>query len=408
MQDTEIQERVETAGANVAAYERPAEAVPMTDGEDEDNHLGWSEDYDISVIPNDFNISTLCNFLDKGVIIIPEFQREFVWDKRKASRFIESVAVGLPVPELFFYQIERNKWWVVDGQQRLMTLYFFRKGRFPRPKEVVGIGRRMRGGDFLPEETWADNRKFSRFSLDLKSPDGVPGRLHDKSYDDLQDRIELKPLRTVVVRQFSPDGFNAAFEIFDRLNTGGVRLSPQQIRMCLFRSPLLEMVDDLNLSERWRALVDAPPMKDQGDAQMILRAFAMLSEEDNYKPGMAKFLNNFCRKMQKMEKSEIDVRVKFLRGLFEAFLRACEGAEEAFRPNGRFQISILEAVFVASFSGRFRQEKAPNGELSKLNAEAIFQMAEREDFEAASSQNSTTSANVRRRLEIAREILRPL
>ena len=180
------------------------------------------------------------------MIVIPNFQREFVWDKRKASRFIESLAVGLPVPELFLYQIERNKLWVVDGQQRLMTIYFFRKGRFPRPKEVVAVGRRMRDGDMLPEETWADNSKFSRFSLDLRSPNGGAGDLNGQSYDDLAGRLELKPLRTIVIRQFSPDGFNAAYEIFDRLNTGGVKLSPQQIRMCLFRSPFLEMVDELN------------------------------------------------------------------------------------------------------------------------------------------------------------------
>ena len=406
MQDTEVMEQV--GSTNVAAFERPAEAVQLDAEDDEGGQLGWSGDYDVSVIPNDFNVATLCDFLDKGVIVIPDFQREFVWDKRKASRFIESLAVGLPVPELFLYQIERNKLWVVDGQQRLMTIYFFRKGRFPRTKEVVAVGRRMRDGDILPEETWADNRKFSRFSLNLTSPDGSPSALNGQSYDDLMGRLELKPLRTVVIRQFSPDGFNAAYEIFDRLNTGGVKLSPQQIRMCLFRSPFLEMVDELNLSPRWRDLVGSPPRKDQSDAQMILRAFAMLSEEDGYAPGMAKFLNNFCRKMQNMEKPKQDEFAEFMRGLFEIFLRGAEGASECFHRHGKFQISIFEAVFVASLSRRFHQKGKPSETSNKLSSKSIAQMAAEEAFEEASRQNSTTSANVRQRLKIARQTIPPL
>ena len=284
MQDTEMMEGV--GSADVAAYDRPAEAVLVENEGDEDEHLGWSEDYDISVSPNDFNVSTLCNFLDKRVIIIPDFQRDFVWDKRKASRFIESVTVGLPVPELFLYQVERNKWWVVDGQQRLMSIYYFRRGRFPRAGATVNISRLLREGNGFSDEVWADNKNFSNFALDLslRVPGGnEPGKLHGMSYKDIQDSIEIKPLRAIVIRQHKPDGDNAAFEIFDRLNTGGVKLSAHQIRVCVYQSPFLRMVDDLNFIDGWRALYGKPPEKNQRDAQIILRAFAMLSEEEKKK-----------------------------------------------------------------------------------------------------------------------------
>ena len=401
MQDTEVMEREGIAA--VSPYERPAEAVFVEDGEEEE-HLGWSEAYDVTVSPNDFNVSTLCNFLDKGVIAIPDFQRDFVWDKRKASRFIESVTIGLPVPELFFYQAERNKWWVVDGQQRLMSVYYFQKGRFPRPGVSVQLSRHIRAEGGFPDEMLADSKLFSNFALNLTAPDGIePDGLHGKSYGDIQATIELRPLRAIVIRQHKPDGDNAAFEIFDRLNTGGVKLSAQQIRACVYQSPFMRMVDDLNFLGGWRELLGVPPDKNQRDTQMILRAFAMLSDGGNYASRMLLFLNKFSRKMRAAPAD--DEQIAFLRGLFDGFLLACKGAEEAFRPNGKFQISIFEAVFVASMSDCFRQRRMPSG---KLDVESINRMVRNADFDATTKKNSTSAANVKRRLEIARENIRPL
>ena len=286
MQDTEVLEREEVAA--VSPYERPAEAVLVEDGEEEE-HLGWSGSYDISVIPNDFNLSTLCNFLDKGVITVPEFQRDYVWDRRKASRFIESLALGLPVPEFFLYEAKRDEWWVVDGQQRMMSIYYFSKGRFPRASKVVELSRLMREGGFA-EDVWKNNQMFSNFPLALKPARGQPGELHGQTYGDLEGHLALRPLRAIVVRQHSPDGDNAAFEIFDRLNTGGVKLSAQQIRTCVFHSPFLQMVDEVNRqSEIWRRIFGKPPERDQRDVQVIVRALALLMNGKNTRRGCSSF-----------------------------------------------------------------------------------------------------------------------
>ncbi|MBO8416679.1 MAG: DUF262 domain-containing protein [Proteobacteria bacterium] len=71
--------------------------------------------YDISIIPNDFNIMTINSLITSGVIVLPAFQRNYVWDKKRASRFIESLILGLPVPQIFLYQTERNKYSIIDG-----------------------------------------------------------------------------------------------------------------------------------------------------------------------------------------------------------------------------------------------------------------------------------------------------
>ena len=100
------------------------------EGEDE-TPIG---EYDISVIPSDFNVMTLNGLVDRGWVRIPGFQRNFVWDLGRASRLIESLVLGLPVPQLFLYEQERHKNLLIDGQQRLMSIYYFIKQRFPRPK----------------------------------------------------------------------------------------------------------------------------------------------------------------------------------------------------------------------------------------------------------------------------------
>src|SRR5690348_6413180 len=90
------------------------------------------EEYDLTSAPNDFNVSTIHSFIQSGAVKIPAFQRNYVWDIKRASRLIESLIIGLPVPQVFLYEEGRNNFLVVDGQQRLMTIYYFIKGRFPK------------------------------------------------------------------------------------------------------------------------------------------------------------------------------------------------------------------------------------------------------------------------------------
>src|SRR6266508_3696873 len=80
-------------------------------------------EYDITASPNDFNVLTIYNFLEAGSVRIPGFQRNYVWDLGRASKLIESLLLGLPVPQIFLYEAGRNEFLVIDGQQRLMSIY---------------------------------------------------------------------------------------------------------------------------------------------------------------------------------------------------------------------------------------------------------------------------------------------
>lgn len=89
-------------------------------------------EFDLVSTPNDFNVLTIKNFLDTGAVKVPRYQRNFVWDRPRASKLIESLILGLPVPQVFLYEEARNSFQIIDGQQRLMSIYFFMMGRFPR------------------------------------------------------------------------------------------------------------------------------------------------------------------------------------------------------------------------------------------------------------------------------------
>ncbi|ELY9224166.1 DUF262 domain-containing protein, partial [Salmonella enterica] len=91
---------------------------------DESDQFQISE-YDITSTPNDFNVMTLHSFIESGAVKIPGFQRNFVWDMARSSKLIESLILGLPVPQLFLYEQARNSFLVIDGQQRLMSIYYF-------------------------------------------------------------------------------------------------------------------------------------------------------------------------------------------------------------------------------------------------------------------------------------------
>src|SRR3990172_6300632 len=93
------------------------------------------DQYDLTASPNDFNILTIYSFIESGVVKIPGFQRNYVWDLKRASKLIESLIIGLPVPQIFLYEEARNSFLVIDGQQRLMSIYYFKKQRFPLPEK---------------------------------------------------------------------------------------------------------------------------------------------------------------------------------------------------------------------------------------------------------------------------------
>ena len=101
-------------------------------------------------------------------MVIPGFQRHFVWDIKRASKLIESLILGLPVPQLFLYEEARNRFLVIDGRRRLMSIYYFIKQRFPRNGARIELRRIFEEHGKIPDQVLHDNKYFMNFRLQLR------------------------------------------------------------------------------------------------------------------------------------------------------------------------------------------------------------------------------------------------
>ena len=361
--------------------------------------------YDVSVIPNDFNVMTINNLIEKGIINMPAFQRNYVWDKKRASKFIESLIMGLPVPQIFLYLIERNKYSVIDGQQRLLSIYFFIKQRFPKKGNRVYIRKIFDKNGNIPEEILNDDEYFQDFKLTFpKQENGKTHPLNGKKYLSLEpaqrDAFELMPIRCMAIRQNQPNDDNGAmYEIFNRLNTGGMNLSPQEIRGCLYSSKFYKAMYSWNEDSKWRKLLGKPEDDKFRDVEMILRAFALLINGKNYNGSMILFLNRFSKQAQEYDEKRIeDLHKIFIHviSLFETIDRSV-----FLTKSNSFNAAFFESVFVAVAEQIQQQDFSnihlENSDFQKLKADP--------EFVTAITHSTSHVESVNKRLQLARKYL---
>jgi len=344
-----------------------------------ENEIGYADgedivEYDITTSPRDLTPANIVDMIDSGIMEIPLFQRNFVWDIKKASKLVESLILGLPVPELFFYSEgdENTTYKIIDGQQRLLTIYFFVKGRFPKnPDSRLSVRNSINSSSNF-DPLLADNNIFKDFVLQLNDDaDKNKSRYHGKKFMTLDKDSQIKfrlrrYLRTVVVRQNKPDDNSSSmFEIFNRLNTGGTPLNHQEIRASLYYCKFYEMLVDLNNDDSWRKLLGKPTQDlRSNDIELILRSIALLQDEKEYSPKMVSFLNNFSRKSKKFRVEHIE----YLKQLFISFIDACsELGNRAFIRNNRFSKTLFESVFVTVCRNSFATGSLVTGKINKAS-----------------------------------------
>ncbi len=364
------------------------------------------DEYDLTATPNDFNVLTIFSFIESGAVKIPGFQRNYVWDSVRASKLIESLILGLPVPQLFLYEEARNKFLVIDGQQRLMSIYYFIKKRFPLKEKRVELRTIFDENGKIPDSILFDDSYFTDFRLSL--PERLPERpnkfkrMNYATLGEYKTQFELRPIRNVIVKQNSPNDDSSIYEIFNRLNSGGINLRPQEIRTSLYHSRFYSMLYKINALPSWRKLLSSEELDlHQKDVEVLLRGFALLIEGKNYAPSMVKFLNQFSRKCRNHSQEQNN----FLEQLFEAFLRASSALPSgAFinRKTRRFNIALFEAVFSATCESAIETK---NLSLKSLTEEYIESVVKDEQFVTASQKATTQTTNVSKRIQRARDLL---
>lgn len=201
--------------------------------------------YDIAVFYNTYNLATLIKWWGKK-LIVPGFQRSYVWSLKKASEFVDSMLRGLPVPSMFFYDdSENSRLLVVDGQQRLTSLY-----NFIEKKEFLGKPFRLKGNI---HPNWE-------------------GKTYDELEEEDRDRLDDALMNITVMRQLAPDdGQSAMYLAFQRINTGGQTLSAQEIRMAVSYGSLAVLVNELaekSCFANWKFLRNETQRKNNNYSQV--------------------------------------------------------------------------------------------------------------------------------------------
>lgn len=236
----------------------------------------------------DWPIETVVSQIERRKIILqPDFQRQFVWDRRKSSRLIESLLLDIPVPVVYVAEMPDGKLEVVDGQQRLTTIHAYKIGKFPD------------GSDF----------KLSG----LQVLDHLNGKSYGELPSDQQEALLAANIRVIVIEKDShPD---VKFEVFERLNSGAERLNDQELRNSIYRGPYNDLLRDLASNEHMlKVMRQSKPHTRMADRQLILRFFAMWSATHlKYKSPVKQFLNREMEANRQMSPA----KVSELKALFE-------------------------------------------------------------------------------------------
>lgn len=389
-----------TAGETDIEYQSPLPVEP----ELVDEISPQIDEYDLTSSPNDFNVTTIYHFIERGSVKIPGFQRNYVWDVKRASRLIESIIIGLPIPQIFLYEQGRNTFLVIDGQQRLMTIYYFIKGRFPKPSKRAELRDIFDREGSIPDNILKDDDYFDRFYLRLPDiAEGTPNKFSGLTYESLgeyQSTFDLRTIRNIIVKQLKPidDGDSSIFEMFNRLNTGGVLLTPQEIRTSLYHSDFLTTLSRLNNDPRWRAMLGQPqPDNHARDVEVLLRATALWKRGPSYRPSMTKFLNKYAQDAAKPNSLDF----QDLNQTWNWFLNQVANLDVTplKSPSERLSVAMFDAAFAA-----LARHRAAVGDYT-IPKKFFARLASDERFRKNVDDRPTDGSHVRKRIQQAEEIL---
>jgi uncharacterized protein with ParB-like and HNH nuclease domain len=340
---------------------------------EEDDYESAPAEYDVSTYPADFTLEVLNDKWKSGEIEVPKFQREFVWKQTQASKLIESFMVGLPVPSVFLYTERKSqKYLVIDGQQRLKSVFYFLEGYF-------GSEDKQKRGVFRLEGLSQKSRWYKKTFAEFDEPD--------------QRKFKNSVLRAFIVQQLDPQDDTSVYHIFERLNTGGTLLTNQEVRNCVFGGKFNELLNQLNTNVNWRAILGrAKEDSRQKDKELMLRFFALQGENlKKYEKPLKDFLNRFMRRNRNLS----DVDLARMRGNFEttcADVATALGARP-FHIKAGLNSAVFDSV-MAAFSSH--EGKAPKDIARRYKA-----LVSSGDYLSLVRSHTTDDETVRKRFDLA-------
>lgn len=319
----------------------------------------------------EYSVEMLASKMRGGNFVIPPYQREFTWEDERKSRFIESVIMGLPIPFLFFWEMDDGKLEIVDGSQRLRTL-----------------------------------EEFIHGDLRLGDLEAIPGISNFKFTDFLESRqrkILNRSIRGIVLNEKADE--QARFDMFDRINTSSLVANPAEVRRGALRGPFMTLVTELAESQDFVGLAPTSRklLKQRHHEELVVRFFAYGDGLEGYKDRPAEFIFNYAKRMNaKFADSPVLVEtyrqrffdmIRFVRTVFPYGFRRSEGGKAT--PRTRF-----EAIAIGSYLAL--QEDPP---LVDRAPEVKIWLDSKEFKEITGADGANAVARLRGRMEFVRDKL---
>ena len=263
----------------------------------------------------DKSVEDTVRMIEKGRIFLqPDFQRySQVWDYKTASQLIESVLLNVPIPPIYVAEEDDGSWNIIDGLQRLTSFKNFYEGKF-----------KLRGLDSLKE-------------------------LNKQSYESILDNGSLRII--LITKESHPE---MKYDVFMRLNRGSVKLTEQELRNCLYRGSLNDLIKDLRNNTQLLDILNLEkPHKRMDDAELILRYFALSENFDRenisisgYKGIMKTFLNAYMDKNKNMCEEQVnELKEKFNSTLNKVYSIFGKNSFKRIESNGEFYRWINKAIY---------------------------------------------------------------
>lgn len=229
---------------------------------------------------------------EENIDIAPDYQRHFIWDEIRQSQLIESIFLGIPVPSLFMATNKDSTWEVIDGLQRLTTIVNF-VGQENTIKRI--------------------NSNSSKLKLSgLEKLEAFNGLTFDELPKSIQLAFLTRPIRITVLNDRSD--FNVRYDLFERLNTGGITLHPQEIRNCVYVGEFNDFIKLCAQNSNFRSVVKMTKNSEKTGnlEELVLKFFAYYEERNSFVHGVKEFLNDYMANKTKSFKN-----YKELKNIFE-------------------------------------------------------------------------------------------
>lgn len=278
----------------------------------------------IQTIPNPMGFLSVMQGMENEMFVIPSFQRAYRWTEEQAQELVISLVRGMPIPPIYGYRNDKQQIVILDGQQRLISLYLYFKGKFIKKKRNGFINAKESNGGFkdaLSKWELKDKCYDMRYIMAENGEEKVIDISYSKLDDETRRLIDFATLNIILINvDAAKFKERTIYKIFANLNKGGIPLSPQELRNGIYGCPFYDMLYEVNeTNEKWRKMYggnkEKEVNKESKDIELLLKLCAYRKNVQfsngganlhNYnKKSMKSFLDEFSEQVIDFNEDEI-------------------------------------------------------------------------------------------------------